>query len=401
MRPPRAGLRAAPRRRQIPPAHDLNACGASGFALLLALLVLLALGTLGTGLLFVSTQEARVSRALLHAIRARAAAESAARAAIVGWNAAAHRHLAPGAAADVPLPPDALGPDVGASARVERLAGGLFLIRAEAWSGPPPGAAAHAAVGLLARTLLPAELAPDFAAALTAGGPVALLAGAVVDGTGGSDLPAGRASSECAPDLVLGVAGGPRPGLAIPDAALVQAHPDAVLDGAPPLDIAAHLGDSAAFSGLGPLGMADLARLADQVEIRALAAPDSPAAGVCDAAEAEMPGDPADPGPLCGEDFPLIFAPASLTVSGAGQGVLVVDGDLDLAPGAAFTGAVLATGRLTLAQGSSITGAARAREASVAGTIRFDACALARALAGAPGLGRPLRPTARSWVPIF
>lgn len=397
MRAPHACIRSAPRPREIPPAYGLNAPapGSSGFALLLALLVLLALGTLGSGLLFVSMQETRVSRALVHAVRARAAAESAARAALTGWNASAYRRLAPGAAAEVAIPPDALGPGVDADARVERLAGGLFLIRAEARSGPPSGGGAHAAVGLLTRTLLPFELAADFAAALSAAGPVELLAGAVVDGTGGSGQPADWAPSDCPPDSVLGVPGGPRPGLALPDVALVQGHPEAVLDGAPPLDFAAHLADSAAFAGLGPLGMADLARLADRVETGTLAS------GICDAAAPGMPGDPADPGSLCGDEFPLIFAPAGLTVSGAGQGVLVVDGDLDLGPGAAFAGAILATGRLTLAPGSSITGAARAREVSIAGAVRFDACALARALAGAPGLGRPLRPAARSWVPIF
>ncbi len=404
MRPPLASTRHGPRRRQAPPARVSSALapGSSGFALLLALLVLLALGTLGTGLLFVSSQEARVSRALVHAVRARTAAESAARAALADWNASAYRHLAPGgAAADVALPPGALGPGVDSNARVERLAGGLFLVRGEARSGPPSGAGAHAAVGLLARTLLPAEFAPDLAAALSVAGPVELLAGAVVDGTGGSGTPTGWAPSDCPPDSVLGAPGGPRPGLAIPDAALVKADPGAVLDGAPPLVFAAHLADSSAFAGFGPLGMADLARLADRVETGTLPAPPGPVAGACDTAAPGTPGNPADPGSPCGGEFPLIFAPAGLTISGASQGVLIVDGDLDLAPGAAFTGAILATGRLTLAPGASITGAARAREASISGTVRFDACALARALAGAPGLGRPLRPAARSWVPIF
>ena len=400
MSAPRAAARRGLRRRR---AHSHVRRPASpgdrGFTLLLALLVLLALGTLGTGLLFVSTQEARVSRALVHAVRARTAAESAARAALAGWNASAYRHLAPGAATDAALPPGAFGPDVAPDARVERLAGGLFLIRAEARSGPPSGAGARASVGLLARALLPADFAPDFAAALSAAGPVELLPGAVVDGTGSAGPPAGWAPSDCPPDSVLGAPAGPRPGLAVPDAALVRTAPDAAVDGAPPLELASHLADSSAFSGLGPLGISDLARLADRVETGALTA--APGAVACDTSASGNSGDPARPGSPCGDELPLIFAPAGLTVSGTGQGVLIVLGDLDLAPGAAFTGAIFVTGRLDLGAGATATGAIRAREASVAGTVRFSACALARALARAPGLARPLRPAARAWVPTF
>jgi len=196
---------------------------------------------------------------------------------------------------------------------------------------------------------------------------------------------------------VLGAPAGPRPGVAVPDAALVRTAPGAAVDGAPPLDLAAHLADSSAFSGLGPLGIPDLARLADRVETGVLTA----APGACDTAAPGDRGDPARPGSPCADDFPLIFVPAGLTVAGAGQGVLVVLGDLELAPGAAFTGAILATGRLEIGAGATVTGAVRAGEASVAGTVRFDACALARALARAPGLGRPLRPAARTWVPTF
>lgn len=373
----------------------------AGFALLLALLVLLALGTLGTGLLFVSTLETRVSRALVHATRARAAAESAARAALTGWDAPAHRRLAPGTAVDVAVAPDALDPDVHAHARVVRLAGGLFLIRAEAEIRPPAGAGAHAAVGLLTRALHPAEFGPDFSAAVSAAGPVVLLPGAVVDGAGSAE-PA--ATPDCPPDPLLGVPSGPRAGIAIADAPLLRVEPSAALHGAPPLEIAAHLADSAAFSGLGPLGMVDVTRLADRLVAEGLDLTAGPGGDGCDVGSAgagSLDGAVGSAGAPCSGDAQLIFSPGRLTVSGAGRGVLVVDGDLELAPGAAFAGAILATGRLTLAPGASVTGAVRAREASIAGAIRFDACALARAFAEAPGLNRPLRPAGRSWVPTF
>lgn len=402
MTPPQPSTWSWPRPHQAPPAaagRTATAPGKSGFAILLALLVLLALGTLGTGLLFISTQEARVSRALVHAVRARAAAESAARAVLATWNAPAYRRLAPGAALHAAMPLDALDPDIDATVRVERLAGDLFLIRAETQIRPPSGARARAAAGLLVRAIWPAEFAADFTAALSAAGPVVLLPGAVVDGTGGE----ARAAGDCPPDSGLGIPHGPRAGVAIEDAAVLRAEPGAVLDGAPPLVAAAHLADPAAFAGLGPLAMADLARLADRIVDGARESPGGGAHNACDAAAeaSDGPVDPTDPGAPCGGEVQLFFATAGLALSGAAQGVLIVDGDLDLEPGAAFTGAILATGRFALGPGATVTGAVRAREASIAGTIRFDACALANALGGAPGLGRPLRPAGRSWLPTF
>jgi hypothetical protein len=88
-------------------------------------------------------------------------------------------------------------------------------------------------------------------------------------------------------------------------------------------------------------------------------------------------------------------------MSGAGQGVLAVDGDLVLATGARFFGLVLATGTLRVEDGASLTGMAVAHGgASVAttGRIHGSACWATRALAAhrstlgrlrsVPGVGR-------------
>lgn len=372
--------------------------GRRGFTLLLALLVLLALGTLGTGLLFVSTQEARVATALVHTARARAGAESAARAALAGWRTSDYRALESGAPHAVQAAAGTLAPDVAYDARVERLAAGLFMIRGEARSGPEAGPGARASVGLLVRGLLPAEFAPELAAALSAAGPVEVLPGGVVDGTGAAGPPEGWSPAFCPPDPVLGLPPGPRPGVLLPDNAPA---PAGAVQGVPPVAREPGLADSAALAGLGRLGLADLAALADRTEAGSVAATPRTVDGECDVGAPGNWGDPADPAAPCGGYLPLIFAPADLALSGAGQGVLVVQGDLVLAPGAAFHGAVLVTGRMTVGAGAVVSGAVRAGEASVAGAVRFDACALGRALGSAPGLDRPLRPAGRSWVPVF
>lgn len=392
-------------RRGTPPGPSAPAGGGfvaradpRGFGLLLALLVLLALGTLGTGLLFVSTQEGRVAAALLHTARARAGAESAARAALAGWRTSAYRALEPGGPRAAPGAAGTLAPDVAYHARVERLAAGLFLIRGEASTGPGPGPGARASVGLLVRGLLPAEFTPDLPAALSAAGPIEVLPGGIVDGTGAAGPPEGWNPDLCPPDSALGLPPGPRPGVLLPED---TPAPAGAVQGVPPVARDPGLADATALAGLGPLGLADLAALADRTEAGAVAAAPRTAAGECDTGAPGNWGDPADPAAPCGGYFPLIFAPADLALSGAGQGVLVVQGDLALAPGAAFHGAVLVTGRITVAAGAVVTGAVRAGRASVAGAVRFDACALGRALASAPGLDRPLRPAGRSWVPIF
>jgi hypothetical protein len=369
-----------------------------GFILLLALLVLLALGTLGTGLLFVSTQEAGVATALVHTARARAGAESAARAVLAGWRTSAYRALEPGAPHAVPGAAGTLAPDVAYDARVERLAAGLFLIRGEARSGPEAGRGARASVGLLVRGLVPAEFAPELAAALSAAGHVEVWPGGVVDGTGASGPPEGWSPGLCPPDSVLSLPPGPRPGILLPADAPA---PGGGVQGVPPVAREPGLADSAALSGLGRLGLADLAALADRTEAGSVAAAPRIAAAGCDVGAPGNWGDPADPAAPCGGYLPLIFAPTDLALSGSGQGVLVVQGDLALAPGAAFHGAVLVTGRITVGAGAVVNGAVRAGGASVAGAIRFDACALGRALPSAPGLDRPLRPAGRSWVPVF
>ena len=372
--------------------------GRRGFGLLLALLVILALGTLGTGLLFVSTQEARVAAALVHTVRARAGAESAVRAVLAGWRTSAYRSIEPGAPGAAPAAAGTLAPDVAYDARVERLAAGLFLIRGEARSGPEAGPSARASVGLLVRGLLPADFAPDLAAALSAVGPVEVLPGGVVDGTGTAGPPERWGPDLCPPDSILGLPPGPRPGVLLPEDAPA---PAGAVMGAPPVARDPDLADSTALAGLGPLGLADLAALADRTEAGAVVAAPRVAAGECDTGVAGNWGDPADPAAPCGGYFPLIFAPGDLALSGAGQGVLVVQGDLALEPGAVFHGAVLVTGRVTVPEGAIVSGAVRAGGASVAGAVRFDPCALGRALGSAPGLDRPLRPAGRSWVPVF
>ena len=66
---------------------------------------------------------------------------------------------------------------------------------------------------------------------------------------------------------------------------------------------------------------------------------------------------------VCQNWFPIIYRPGNLKLQGGrGQGILLVDGDLELAGGVEFFGIVLVKGRLnTTGNGNKINGAVMAR----------------------------------------
>ncbi len=138
---------------EIPPAVErgLRPVGwklreRGGFALLLAVLVLLALTLLTPALVLVGSRAVLVADARLDLLRARAAAESAVRVARIDWSAGGTAPPDPGvivtgvAAGDLPG---------GArfEADIEGLSGGRMLIRARGWVPAGGGAAAEVRIG--------------------------------------------------------------------------------------------------------------------------------------------------------------------------------------------------------------------------------------------------------------
>lgn len=110
-------------------------------------------------------------------------------------------------------------------------------------------------------------------------------------------------------------------------------------------------------------------------------------------------GDPADPEGACGLHFPVVHVPGDLAVrGGVGQGVLVVDGDLDLEGEFDFRGVVLVGGELrTGAGGAAVAGAVQVGAASGGGVtlgsgtlISHSPCAIEEAVLAFGGLV-PLR----------
>lgn len=382
-----------------------------GIALLLAVVVLVLLTMVTTGLLFVGSREKQVARARGAALRARLAAESGARAALAAWTTDELSEMVPGELRPLPAAAGRLPGGGSHRAVVERLAGPLFLVRARGDVVRPDGIAAQARAGLLVRTLDLRELWRAFPAALALGGSGRVESGAQVQALRPMQPPLPWRAADCPTAAVAPFdtlfPSRARPALVVPDAASLQIAPGTIVDGRPSVLVDPVLAQPDAFDHLGPLGWQALRRLADRVESGAIQLEARAASGRCDRSAPGNWGDPDDPTGPCGNYFPFILAPGGLEITGgAGQGILMVDGDLVLRPGVRLYGVIFVRGRLLAPDGATIFGAVRARSTSGpslwgGGRVSYRACAIGRALAATPAQGRPFRPAARWWVPLF
>ena len=128
-----------------------------------------------------------------------------------------------------------------------------------------------------------------------------------------------------------------------------------------------------------------------------------PATGQCDPSAATNLGEPIDSSSRCFGFFPIVSVSSGSRIEGGrGQGVLLADGDLELADGFDFYGVVVVTGRLTIAgAGARVTGLVLLRHSpsdtarlTGAGSIALSRCAIGRAASRST----PLRPlSGRSW----
>jgi hypothetical protein len=112
----------------------------------------------------------------------------------------------------------------------------------------------------------------------------------------------------------------------------------------------------------------------------------------------------------CSTYFPIIYASgAQLKMSGGarGQGLLLIEGDLEIVGGFEFSGLIVAKGGIKIAgNGNKVTGALLAQDVSlddqnsISGntTLQFSSCALNKAIQGS-AFAEPL--AYRSWVQVY
>jgi hypothetical protein len=127
----------------------------------------------------------------------------------------------------------------------------------------------------------------------------------------------------------------------------------------------------------------------------------------CDQSQQSNWGEPGTAVPQCGSYFPVIYSPGNLKLTnGRGQGVLLVNGDLELAGNFTFAGIIITKGSFNASKGTNdVYGTVLANNATLddqtlAGTpqVQFSTCAISRAL-NASGKAVPFG--SRSWAQIY
>ena len=366
--------------------------GPHGFALPVALFALVLLATLIVGVLFVATEELRAGRSDIADQRALAIAEWAVEQAVSEWRPEHNTGMATGKTVLLNAAAVSEGETVEVSLTRTQLRS--FWLVASAAVRDGRFAPARRAVGVSLRldeppVPLQAALSAEGIVTVRDGGTVSGedLAPSAVHGRRCAELPRGDAAGVLAPDSTsvcgetctgeapTGVSGSP------PVAASASVSSDSTV--ARPTQVLYTL-----LAGRATAVLAGGTIIARPVESN----------GVCDATIVTNWGDP-DGTTSCAHHFPVVVSRGSvvLAAGSVGQGVLLVDGDLELEPGARFAGVVVVTDDITLrGPNSELVGVAVAGDGDRAGgsrvvdggAIRFASCAARVAALGAAQVGR-------------
>ena len=371
-----------------------------GFALPVTVFALVVVGVITTGGFFMAHQEGRIGVASEHAGLAFYLTERGLVDAMGQWNSAFSALPLWGDTA-VTRNYSGLGQ---VTTRVTRMTDLLYFLDVEATvtRGGVMLSGASRRVGVTVR-LATADMEPR--AALTTRGPTALSGTAEVHGE--DEVPSGWGSF-CPASLV------DKPGILTDDSSQVSTQGAADITGDPMVEEDPTI-DDLTFRQFGALTWDDLTDMADiRMSGGSLTTlePDSTASGVCRTGQAFPSnwGNPENPGVACSEWFPIIHVTgnANIQSGGVGQGVLLVDGDLDLRGNFAFYGIIIVQGRMrTQGQGNRVHGGVLASNAVLdtqaltgGSVITTSTCAVSRAVSESASLTRARPLHARSWVDL-
>jgi hypothetical protein len=343
----------------------------AGAALVAVVMITLALFAIGHGLFGLALGERAASRAAIRLLESSAAAESSVHLALTAGGAAWMDSVAAGGAPRVVIDRP-FGRAWGSAA--------AWRLSREAWwvEGRGRVGRTEARIARLAWAMDPLARvrALDAAVTVALGSPVAIAGSVEVAAPASVDAPLDP--SDCNPWLVE-----------------LAAH-----YAEEPLAPVVMSADT--LPSLGMLSFYDLLASADASVTGSVSPAPVESAGTCVVGAPSNWGDPERPWRPCGAHFALRSSVGSLLVDGgAGQGVLVVDGDVVLEGGARFYGLVLARGALHVEDGAQLVGMATATGGvyvAAGGLVRASACWVARTLAAhradlsglraMPGMGR-------------
>lgn len=363
-----------------------------GFALPLALAIMMALSILSVTSLQVALAEFHANRGSRLAARALYTAEAGARHTLATWSSGPWPALVPGDSAGTGwISLSGVGRYRSSVLRVDDGSGTpLFRIITE--GRPSRNAPARRRIVTLATAGSGGSLCCDAAAVVL--GSLRVRGESSVDGR--DHVPA-RWSGSC-PTSGSGV-----PGLLVERDGDVRLQGDAEIRGNPTL-VEDRTLDSSVLDRLGATtyqAMADRAdlvlsggtRFRDELGPRARK-------GVCETSDPENWGAPENPGSACWSYLPVVHVQGDLRIDdgGQGQGVLLVDGDLEVRGEMTFYGLIVVRGTLDWRKGSVLYGGVvvgnegggnRRSEVRDESRIEYSSCAVARTSTGPDG-ARPL-----------
>jgi len=380
-----------------------------GMALAIAIFALVVVGALVAGAFFAGTQEQRVAENTKRMQQSFGAAEMGLNEVIRTWTPQKLNKIPiyPRDSFRVPYAPyDSITPDRSGvyGGYVYRLNDQVYLIditaRDKQTRQGVAGGGARQRLGQLVRIRL-----VNFAigAALTTRGGVSLKGNAYVNGR--DTIPQGWDPTYC--DTIGDTT---KAGVRTNDSTQVNTQRAGQLGGNPQVRQDTSI-NSGTFNQFGDISYASLAASANiqmaggNYKIQPVSG-----GGVCTTTVLTNWGDGMNPTQACGSYFPIIHINGDATLNGdQGQGVLLVDGDLDIQGSFVFYGIVLVQGSLKTAGGGSTDahfyGAVMASNVdlelnSLAGnaTLQYSKCAVTNAMEGTQVV-TPVR--SRAWAQLF
>ncbi|MGK2933795.1 MAG: hypothetical protein ACSLFE_00920 [Gemmatimonadaceae bacterium] len=372
----------------------------SGIAIATALGGLVIIGVLIAGVFFTSNQELRIGANTFAQERAFRAAEFGLNASLASWDNAEMVLLAPGGTKKIVY--DSSAQRWRDSVTITRLNATSYLIVSTGTAFGRIQGQARRRNALLVRL---SAASVEFPAALTMRGDARTGGTSLVSGfdTNPPDWTSCPAATDTVAALALGA------GLT-----MVGCSANICLQGRPPTITSTAVADTAIYFAYGDESWSSMTKYATKTyepgERARSIGPKLKSDGTCDRSAKQNWGDAAGAaGGPCKDYFPIIYAKGAnskLTLSsGSGQGILLVEGDLELAGGFSFNGPIVVRGTVRTQGTNVVRGAIAAAnmnggENSVLGTalVTYSSCAVNKALEGAIP---PRRITERAWMEVF
>ena len=386
-----------------------------GFALFMALGALVIIGVLVAGSSFIAVQETRLGQNSIVQTRAFSVAEFGLNRIQADWDKTPNLQMAVGASFDTVY----ASLDLRDTSRVRytRLNNETFWIVStgrsvvgNALSGGSRTAVKR--VGAVLRLRIPTIAVKG---AITAGGNVAVKGNAGVNGR--DSVPADWGCTNVPED---------RPGVVVPPGSEVTTVGGvAKILGTPPTATDPEAGNEETYFGFGEENWSTLIQQANIIIAPGNTPIDVPyprldAGGYCDKGHRANWGEPMRPGtydpnmngaltPECYNYFPIIYAPNGLSLNGngRGQGILLVQGNLEINGSFDWYGVAVVTNDIVRGNGSArVMGAVMARNETVAdasvisGTTSYNysSCGVERALRGS---AQVVQAKERAWTELY